>query len=64
VAFIALDDEARTAALSSHLDAAGLSALMLRGHGPLMLGRRTPQRIDAAVKAALDPVGRFPSLSD
>jgi hypothetical protein len=37
---------------------------MLRGHGPLMLGRRTPQRIDAAVKAALDPVGRFPSLSD
>jgi hypothetical protein len=29
-----------------------------------MLGRRTPQRIDAAVKAALDPSDRFPSLSD
>lgn len=64
VAFVALPHPGRAETFSARLDAAGLTALLLRGDGPLVLGRRTPAQIDAAVKVALDPVNRFPSLSD
>ncbi len=64
VAFVALPHPDLAEAFSKRLNAAGLSALRLRGDGPLFLGRRTAAQIDVAVKAALDPVNRFPSLSD
>lgn len=39
-------------------------ALTLRGKGPMFPGARTAPAIASAVKAALDPEGRFPSLAD
>lgn len=64
VAFVALPQPEPVVTFSSRLEAAGLTALLLRGDGPLFLGRRTAAPIDRAVKAALDPVNRFPTLSD
>lgn len=39
-------------------------ALTLRGKGPLLPGAKPAPAIAAAVKRALDPDGRFPSLAD
>jgi len=64
VAFVALPHPGLAEAFSARLESAGLTALLLRGDGPLFLGRRTTAQIDVAVKAALDPVNRFPFLSD
>lgn len=64
VAFVALPHPGLAETFSLRLDAVGLTALLLRGDGPLFLGRRPAAQIDVAVKAALDPVNRFPSLSD
>ena len=41
----------------------GLPALTLRGPGPLWLDAPTAPAITAAVKTALDPQNRFPSLA-
>jgi|LauGreDrversion4_2_1035121.scaffolds.fasta_scaffold21920_2 glycolate oxidase FAD binding subunit len=38
--------------------------VLLRGNGPLWPGPRRLTAVAAAVKAALDPVGRFPGLED
>jgi glycolate oxidase FAD binding subunit len=38
--------------------------VMLRGEGPLWLGKRRDFTVMQAVKAALDPNGRFPNLDD
>ncbi|MES2692696.1 MAG: FAD-binding protein [Verrucomicrobiota bacterium] len=38
--------------------------MTLRGEGPLWLGPRRSFEIERAVKAALDPQGRFPGLED
>jgi hypothetical protein len=50
--------------MDSTLAKLGLSALTLRGDGPLWLGVQTRTTIIDAVKQALDPVNRFPSLRD
>ena len=40
------------------------TAVMLRGDGPLWRGPRRDFQVMRAVKAALDPAGRFPALDD
>lgn len=62
VAFISTPDDAN--ALDGVLKPLHLTGLVLRGHGPLWLGRRESPPIAAAVKQALDPNNRFPSLDD
>ena len=42
----------------------GLQGLAIRGDGPLWLGNRRRSQIEQAVKGALDPENRFPSLDD
>jgi hypothetical protein len=42
----------------------GLPAITLRGAGPLWLDAPASPAITAAVKTALDPKNRFPSLAD
>jgi glycolate oxidase FAD binding subunit len=46
------------------LQQSGLTALTLRGDGPLWWGSRSRPQIARAVKAALDGPHRFPSLDD
>jgi len=41
-----------------------LEGLMIRGPGPLWLGRKTDREISMAVKRALDPENRYPGVSD
>jgi glycolate oxidase FAD binding subunit len=43
---------------------AGFSGMTLRGDAPLWIGARGRAPIETAVKNALDPQGRFPSLDD
>ena len=40
------------------------AGVLLRGNGPLWPGPRRTSAVAAAVKAALDPAGRFPGLED
>ena len=51
-------------ALDGKLRDLGLRGVMLRGAGPLWCGVRSQTQIARAVKDALDPTGRFPSLDD
>ena len=55
---------AQVSSLDQRLGELGLSGVTLRGEGPLWLGRRTHPEITPAVKKALDPVNRFPTLDD
>ena len=64
VAFIANTSASQAADLDQHLLELGLSGVALRGAGPLWLGRRNQPAIIQAVKQALDPDNRFPSLDD
>ena len=60
VAFVAVADGAAAEAVGARL---GSSGVTLRGGGaPLWLGVRRDSALPAAVKAALDPQNRFPSL--
>jgi glycolate oxidase FAD binding subunit len=52
------------AALDDTLRALHLQGMALRGASPLWLGKRTGSQIAHAVKEALDPQHRFPSLDD
>jgi hypothetical protein len=63
-AFISITDHSQAAHLDQHLRGLGLSGVVLRGDIPLWLGRRTQPAIAQAVKQALDPLNRFPSLDD
>ena len=63
VAFVALADAAQAPAFDAQLRQLALPGLTLRGTAPLWLGTHAHPAITAAVKAALDPVGRFPELS-
>jgi glycolate oxidase FAD binding subunit len=63
-AFISLPSATSVAALDESLRRLGLAAMTLRGASPLWLGVRRDAQIVRAVKAALDPGGRFPSLDD
>ncbi len=64
VAFIATTSTPQAAVLDQHLRKLDLSGVALRGDSPLWLGRRTQPAIIQAVKQALDPENRFPSLDD
>jgi hypothetical protein len=63
VAFISTPGS-EAAGLDEQLRSANLTGLLLRGNGPLWFGTRPKFKIAAAVKSALDPDGRFPSLDD
>jgi glycolate oxidase FAD binding subunit len=64
LAFVSLADPAQTAEFDERLRKLGLSGVVLRGEAPLWLGLRTHPEIARAVKNALDPMNRFPSLDD
>jgi glycolate oxidase FAD binding subunit len=64
VAFVSLTDRGAFGKFNQDLSKHGLSGLTLRGEGPLWCGARMQTNITAAVKEALDPQNRFPSLED
>lgn len=64
VAFVSLPAGVDAGALDSALHALALPGIVLRGDAPLWLGRQPRPAITAAVKHALDPQNRFPSLDD
>jgi len=63
-AFVALSSPAQVGQLDEHLRRLGLCGVTLRGDASLWLGPRARPVIAQAVKQALDPVNRFPSLDD
>ncbi|MEP6668397.1 MAG: FAD-binding protein [Chthoniobacter sp.] len=64
LAFVSLSSPAQAGALDEHLRKLRLSGVTLRGDAPLWLGQRIRPAIAQAVKHALDPVNRFPTLDD
>ncbi|HEY2343943.1 MAG TPA: FAD-binding protein [Chthoniobacteraceae bacterium] len=58
VAFLAVSSDTA----ESTLRKLGLEALTLRGNAPLWVPLRRPSEIERAVKTAVDPENRFPSL--
>jgi glycolate oxidase FAD binding subunit len=64
VAFVSLASTAQAGEFDERLRKLGLAGVSLRGDGPLWLGLRPRPAIAEAVKLALDPVNRFPSLDD
>lgn len=64
VAYVSLPSPVSVRDLDASLRDLGLSGMMLRGIGPLWLGHRGVTQIEGAVKAALDPKHRFPSLNE
>jgi glycolate oxidase FAD binding subunit len=63
VAFISFPVEVQKAMIAE-LGRLRLFGLAIRGDGPLWLGDRRTSTIEHAVKQALDPQNRFPSLND
>jgi glycolate oxidase FAD binding subunit len=64
LAFVSLPATTSAASLDEQLGALGLSAVTLHGSAPLWLGPRARPKLTQAVKDALDPEKRFPSLDD
>lgn len=64
LAFVSLGAAAQAADLDVRLRQLGPAGVSLRGAGPLWFGARPRPAIADAVKQALDPVNRFPSLDD
>lgn len=64
VAFVSLPNQDQTAEFGTTLRSLDLSGMTVRGSGPLWLGQRSQPDITLAVKKALDPSGRFPSLEE
>ncbi len=64
MAFVSLSAADRVAALSKLLENLSLSAIALRGEGPLWCGAQRSPSIAQAVKHALDPENRFPGLNE
>jgi glycolate oxidase FAD binding subunit len=64
VALVSLASSGQLGEFDQHLYRLGLSGVTLRGNGPLWLGPQSRPAILKAVKQALDPVNRFPSLDD
>jgi glycolate oxidase FAD binding subunit len=64
VAFISFAAAAQAGELDDALRRIGLSGLTLRGNAPLWLGLHARPAILEAVKEALDPLNRFPTLDD
>jgi hypothetical protein len=63
-AFVSLRDPGDFAKFDQELHKLGLWGLTLRGDAPLWCGARSQTKITLAVKQALDPQNRFPSLED
>jgi glycolate oxidase FAD binding subunit len=63
-AFLSLPAPVDAPRLGEGLRALGVAALTLRGDAPLWPAGRDKPAIASAVKAALDPQNRFPSLDD
>jgi glycolate oxidase FAD binding subunit len=63
VGYLALPSTVATEAFCRRLREASFSALTLRGDTPLFPGLHPEPAIARAVKTALDPVNRFPSLA-
>jgi len=57
-----LPEGAEVRGIDEQLRSLGCEALVFRGRGPLWLGFHADFRIHEAVKHALDPLKRFPSL--
>jgi glycolate oxidase FAD binding subunit len=64
VAFVALADRVAFDRFDEELRKLGLCGLTLRGEAPLWSGTSSRRKITSAVKEALDPANRFPSLED
>ena len=64
VAFVSLASTTQLAELDEALRKLGLSGVTLRGDATLWFGIRARPAIAQAVKQALDPANRFPSLDD
>lgn len=64
VAFVSLGAKEHADRFHECLRKLGLSGVTFRGDAPLWLGLRPHPAITPAVKKALDPVHRFPSLDD
>lgn len=64
LAFVSLLSAAQAVELDGHLRVLGLAGVSLRGGGPLWLGQHPRPAIAAAVKQALNPENRFPSLEE
>ncbi len=64
VAYISLPTSDLIEGLDKLLRASGLSGLALRGANRLWLGRESHPEISRAIKVALDPEQRFPSLDE
>jgi len=62
VAYISLPAPEAATPLVTDLIQLGLSGLTLRGAVPVFLGARPRPEIELAMKSALDPTNRFPSL--
>jgi glycolate oxidase FAD binding subunit len=62
VAYISLPNGAQAGVLDERLRELDLPAVTLRGVAPLFLGPKRESKIARAVKEALDPAHRFPSL--
>jgi hypothetical protein len=64
LAFVSLGAGEQAGEFDERLRMMGLSGVTLRGEAPLWLGARGRPAIALAVKQALDPMNRFPSLDD
>jgi glycolate oxidase FAD binding subunit len=64
LAFISLESSAQAGQLGERLSGLDLAGLTLRGDAPLWLGKRSRPAVATAVKQALDPENRFPSLDE
>jgi glycolate oxidase FAD binding subunit len=64
VAFVSLTDTAAFNKFDEELRKLEMRGLTLRGEAPLWCGTRSQTKITSAVKEALDPTNRFPSLED
>jgi hypothetical protein len=63
-AFVSLPSAAQSSTLDEKLRGLSLPSVTLRGDAPLWLGTRAQTKIAMAVKQALDPENRFPTLDD
>lgn len=59
VAWVALADDGERGRLEGWMREVGAEGVLLRGDGPVGLGVRPAMTVEGAVRAALDPAGRF-----
>jgi glycolate oxidase FAD binding subunit len=64
VAWVALGNDGGRERLEAWMHAEGVEGVLMRGEGPRWLGARRVMAVEEAVRAALDPVGRFAGQMD